>query len=119
MVLDAGYDGALIVSLLDVKEKTEYVPGQTYYQPLYYGGYGGYYGGFYGYSYNTYGVVSSPGYYSQKKYIYIETRLFDLKTDEMNWASKSETKDPSDLKDFSASLARAVVTTLTNDGKVK
>jgi hypothetical protein len=37
----------------------------------------------------------------------------------MNWASKSETKDPSDLKDFSASLARAVVTTLTNDGKVK
>jgi hypothetical protein len=117
-VNDAGYDAAIVISLLDTKEKTEYVPGQSYYQPSYYGVYGPYgYNGFYNYAYNTYSVVNTPGYYVHKKYIYIETRLFDLKTDDMVWASQSETKDPSDLKDFSSSLASATVNSLLS-GKI-
>ena len=30
-VNEAGYDGAIVISLLDIQEKTDYVPGQTYY----------------------------------------------------------------------------------------
>lgn len=119
MITDAGYDGALVISLLDIKEKTQYVPGQNYYQPAYYGGYGGYYRGFYGYSYNTYNVVSTPGYYVEKKNIYLETRLFDIKSDEMLWATKSETLNSSNLNDFSKSYAKALVTSLISDNMVK
>jgi hypothetical protein len=119
MLTDAGYDGALVISLLDIKEQTKYVPGTVYYQPAYYGGYGGYYRGFYGYSYNTYSVVSTPGYYVEKKNIYLETRLFDLKTDDLLWATKSETLNPENLTDFSKSYARALVNALIDDKVVK
>jgi hypothetical protein len=119
MITDAGYDGAIVLSLLDIKEKTQYVPGQSYYQPAYYGGYGGYYGGFYGYSYNTYGVVSTPGYYIETKNIYIETRLFDIKKDDMLWATKTETLNPTNIKELSGSLARALVDTMLKDDIVK
>ena len=115
---NAGYDGAIVISLLDIKEKTEYVPGQTYYQPSYYGYYSPYaYNGFYNYSFNTYSVVNTPGYYVQKTNIFIETRLFDLTTDEMLWATQSETLNPSDLKDFANSYALAVANTLLS-GKI-
>jgi len=119
MITDAGYDGAIVLSLLDIKEQTQYVPGQAYYQPAYMGRYGGYYRGFYGYSFYANNVVSTPGYYVEKVNIYIETRLFDIKADEMLWASNSETMDPTNLKEFSKSLARAVVTTMITDNIVK
>lgn len=119
LITDAGYDGAIVLSLLDIKEQTEYVPGQTYYQPAYIGRYGGYYRGFYGYSFHAYNAVNTPGYYVEKTNIYIETRLFDIKADDMLWASTSETMDPTNLKEFSQSLARAVVNTLITDKVVK
>jgi hypothetical protein len=117
-LIDAGYDGAIVLSLLDKKEKTEYVPGQTYYQPNYYSsyGYGPYsYHGFYNYSYSTYNVVNTPGYYVEKTNFYIESRLFDLKTNELLWAAQSETLNPSNMKDFSSSLSKAVVDNIVND----
>ena len=117
---EAGYDGAIVISLLDIKERTDYVPGQSYYQPSYYSAYRPYaYRGFYNYSYTTYSLVTTPGYYVEKKNIFIETRLFDLKTDDMVWASNSETMNPANIKDFSKSLARAVVNSLLNDNAVK
>jgi hypothetical protein len=114
---EAGFDGAVVISLLDIKEETKYVPGQTYYQPNYFGGYN--YGGFYHYSYGTYSVVTTPGYYVEKKNIFLETRLFDLKTEEMIWATKSETLNPSNLSDFSKSYAKALVSAVLNDNVLK
>ena len=122
---DAGYDGAIVISLLDIKEKTDYVPGQTYYQPNYYGYYGNYgygsyaFNGFYNYSFNTYSVVNTPGYYVQKTNIFIETRLFDLANDDMVWASQSETLNPANLKDFASSYSIALATALIDKKVVK
>ena len=119
-VNEAGYDGAIVISLLDIQEKTDYVPGQTYYNPHYYSYYRPYaYRGFYNYYYTTYSVVTRPGYYVNKKSIYIETRLYNLKTDEMVWACTSETMDPSNLKEFSKSLAGTVVSSMLNDYIIK
>jgi hypothetical protein len=117
---ELGYDGAIVISLLDIKEKTEYVPGQTYYQPNYYGAYGRYsYSGFYNYSFNTYNVVNTPGYYVQKTNIFIETRLFDLLTEDLLWAAQSETMNPSNLKDFSSSYSIAIVNSMLSSKAVK
>lgn len=122
MLTEAGYDGAIVVSLLDIKEKTEYVPGQTYYQPNYYSAYGYNtysYRGFYNYSYATYHVVSTPGYYVEKTNILLESRLFDLVSDDMLWAAQSETLNPKDSKDFSSSYAQALVNSLVGDNLVR
>ena len=119
---EAGYDGAIVISLLDIKEKTEYVPGQTYYQPSYYYSYGYQpysYNGFYNYSFTTYNVVNTPGYHVTTKKIFIESRLFDIQEDNLLWASTSETLNPSNLNDFSNSYSRALVNSLLNDDVVK
>ena len=116
---DAGYDGAIVVSLLDVKEKTEYVPGQTYYRPNYYTLHPYAYRGFYNYYYTTYSVVTTPGYYVNRTSIFIETRLFNLTGDDMVWASNSETKDPSNLNSFSSSLAKEVVNAMLVDKAIR
>lgn len=119
-VTDAGYDGAIVITLLDIKEKTEYVPGQTYYRPVYYTAYRPYgYNSFYNYSFTTYTVVNSPGYYVEKKNIFIETRLFDLVDDDMKWAAQSETLNPQNLNDFSKSYAKALVNSMMNDKVIK
>jgi hypothetical protein len=119
-LLSAGYDAGIVISLLDIKEKTEYVPGQTYYQPNYYTAYRPYgYNGFYNYSYTTYSVVNTPGYYVEKKNIFIESRLFDLTDDDMKWAAQSETLNPKSIGDFSKSYATALINSLLSDYVIK
>lgn len=109
-----GFDGVVVVSLLDIKEKTEYIPGQSYYQPSYAVG-----PGFYNYWYSTYNVINTPGYTVNKTYVYIETRLFELSTEDMVWATTTTTNDPKDLKEFAASFANATVTEMLKKKAVR
>lgn len=114
-----GYDGVIVVSLLDVKEKTNYVPGMTYTTGFY--PYGGMYPyrGFYGYWYSTYNVVHTPGYYVNTTYFYLEARLFDLTNDELLWSVQTSTSNPADIKDFAASYAHAVVSDAINNKVIR
>src|SRR4030095_11385643 len=93
-----GYDGVITVSLLDIKEKTEYVPGTSYYTP-----------GFYSYWYGTYTYVNNPGYYVNKTSVYLETRLYDLGTEDLLWAGQPVTENPTDIKEFAASFSASIV----------
>jgi hypothetical protein len=120
MLKDGGYDGAIVISLLDIKEQTKYVPGETSYRPTYYNPYDMRdYNGIYDYASQTYEVVTTPGYYIKTKTIYIETRLFDLNKDEMLWASKSVTDSPIDIDDFSMTLSDVIVHAMIKDAVIK
>jgi hypothetical protein len=110
ILADSGYDGALVISLLDIKEEKKYVPGDPAYEDDQ---------SFYTYSVTTHDLVSTPGYYIQIKKIYIESRLFDLTKDEKLWSSKSVTKDPANIKNFSKSLSKAIVNALIKDAAIK
>lgn len=114
-----GYDGVIVVSLLDVKEKTNYVPGMTYTTGFY--GYGGMYPyrGFYGYWPAAYNVVHTPGYYVNTTYIYLEARLFDLTSDELLWSVQTSTSNPSNIKDFAASYAQTIVNDAISSNIIK
>jgi hypothetical protein len=107
MLADSGYDGALVISLLDINEEKEFVPGQPPYD-----------NGFIGYSETTYDAAKS-GYYRKSKKLYIESRLYNLSKDEMLWASKSVTEDPADINEFSKSLSEVIVKALIKDAILK
>lgn len=81
-VRSTGADTVLISRLVDKQTVETYVPGQTYVVPGYYGGWGSYYGT----------VVSSPGYMYESQYVYVETNLYDTKTEKLIWTAKSETE---------------------------
>ena len=111
-----GADAILTVALLDKETETRYVPGNQGYAPI---PRFGYYGTFWGY-YNTwYPTLYSPGYYEEDKVYFLETNLYDAKTEQLLWSAQSESYNPSNLPDFADEFAKVVVSRLENDGLLK
>lgn len=106
-----GFDGLLTIALVSVDEKTSYTPGTTY-TPYAYPAYGNYWG-YYGYYAPQ---VYSPGYYSSEKVYTVEANLYDVNTEKLVWAARSETTDPSSLDRFSEEYSETVVYQLGKDG---
>ena len=106
-IQETGSETIFTVSLLDKETSTRYVPGTTtYYAPY---GYGyAHYGGFYGYYSAVYPVVYDPGYYTTDKTYYIESNLYDAKTEKLLWSAQSQTLNPSDLEQFTNDYANAL-----------
>ena len=108
---EQGFDGLLTVALVSIDEKTSYTPGSSY-SPYAYPPYGNYWG-YYGYYAPQ---VYSPGYYSSEKVYTIEANLYDVTTEKLVWAARSETTDPSSLDRFSQEYSKTVVYQLNKDG---
>ena len=66
-LIDAGVDGALVLSLQDVKKSEQYVPGTSFYTP-----YAGFYG-FNSYYWGAYNTINTPGYYTQTTNYFISS----------------------------------------------
>jgi hypothetical protein len=111
-----GANVILTVALIDKETETRYVPGNQGYAPI---SRFGYYGTFWGY-YNTwYPTLYSPGYYEEDKVYFIETNLYDAKTEQLLWSAQSESYNPSSLTDFADEFAEVVVSRLEDDGLLK
>lgn len=111
---ELGFDGILIMSLLDVKEDTYYVPGTVSYHPTvaypYYGGYYGYWG-------HTYTSVYSPGYYDTSVSVFLESNLYELGANTLVWSAQSKTEDPSSVSSLANAFSRVLVDEMV-DNKV-
>ena len=108
---EQGFDGLLTVALVSIDQQTSYVPG-TVYQPYAYPGYGSYWG-YYGY-YSP--MVYSQGYYTSNKVYTIEANLYDVASEKLIWAARSETTDPSSLEKFSKEYSKKVVYQMDQEG---
>lgn len=108
-------DGALAISLLDIKEESYYVQGQQeFYQPM-----GIHYGSFYDYYYYNYDRVYTPGYYETVKEVFLESNFYSLISDTLVQTIQSETIDPADVKDLARSYANALVEQLVTGRVLK
>lgn len=103
----------LTISLIDKETESRYVPGSYGYQP--YPRFG-YYGMFWGYYSYWYPQVYSPGYYVEDKTYYIETNLYDAKTEEVVWSAQSATYNPANLQRFSKEFASVIADRLSKEG---
>lgn len=104
-----GIDGIILMRLTDIEKSTSYVQGNSYY-----GGWGyrgGYYGG-YGYGYGT------PGYYQEDKTYYVETNIYDVKTNKLLWTGTVSTLNPSKLVTTLDEIIAAIKTELNNKGLI-
>ena len=78
-----GADGVFVARVVDMEIEKNYVPGQAYAMPTYYGTYGAYYG--YSYSYR-------PAYTETKGSLYMETNLYGPDDEKLIWSGRSKTK---------------------------
>lgn len=108
-------DAIFLVSLLDVKTESRYVPGSSYAPASSYGYYGGWYG-YYGYNYPR---VYEAGYYTTDKLFYLESNLFDTETGNILWSAQSETTNPTSIDQFSKDYVKAAMKELVSKGIAK
>jgi len=116
MMKEKNIDAVIMLSLLDVKQGTQYVPGTGSYSP------GGYYGGYYGYynySYNHY-YGGSPGYYTTTESIYLEANFYDVNEGGKIVSSmQTESVDPSNIDDLADSFSYTVLKELISQNILK
>jgi hypothetical protein len=111
-----GVDAILTIALINKETENRYVPGSYGYEPI---ARFGYFGGFWGY-YNTwYPTLYASDYYTEGQVYFIETNLYDAKSEELLWSAQSETYNPGGLAGFSNDFAIAVFDKMRDDGVIK
>jgi hypothetical protein len=94
----AGFDGAIVMRVLDVQERLTWNPG-SYWGPNY--GFGGYWGSSWAYPYN-------PGYITVNQIVTVETQIYSLAQDKLVFAARSETTDPKNVGKLIRSVMRHI-----------
>jgi hypothetical protein len=110
MLDESGYDGAIIMDVVNVSNVVSYTPGTYWYGPPYYS-FAGYWGTAWGYPYD-------PGYISTNVVVSIETQIYNLRTDKLIWAARSETTDPKSVGKLGDSVLKHVMQELRKEGLV-
>jgi hypothetical protein len=112
-VKNKNVDAILTITLINKETETRYIPGSYSYNPIigynYYDNFWGYYSYRYPYSYD-------PGYYVQDKIYFIETNLYDVKTEKLVWSAQSRTYNPAGLQKFSKEFSNIIVAQMKKDG---
>jgi hypothetical protein len=92
-----------------------YAPGGLGYwgSPVYTSFYGG---GFYAYGW---GGVYAPGYVRTDTILSVETLVYNLETDKLVWAGRSETKNPEKVATFIRDLSAKVAARMKKDGLIR
>ncbi|MBS1519310.1 MAG: hypothetical protein JSS91_14600 [Bacteroidetes bacterium] len=110
---ELGIDGAIVISVLDIKEEERYVPGTSYYSP-----YNSYYP-FYNYYWGSYNVVHSPGYYTKSTNVFLTSNFYNVNDEQLLWSAQSQTFNPTSLNDFAKSYSESMVDDFLSSGLVK
>ncbi len=115
-LLKDGIDGIILMRLTDISKSKDYVQGGPYYGGWGFGG--GYYGGYRGWGYGG-SMFGSPGYYQENKTYYVETTIYDVKSNKLLWSGTTSTLNPSKADQSIDEIIAAVKTELANKGLIE
>lgn len=108
---EQGFDGALILRLVDIENRESYSPGVY---PSYYNSFGGYYGFSYG---HMYGYTQDYGsQYMSDQIVTAEIVIYSLKSDQLIWTGETMSMNPNDIEKTIAELSENVKEQLIDDG---
>jgi len=109
------HQAILTISLLKKKTESRYIRGSTAYTPM---ARFGYYDNFYGYYSYWSPYAYSPGYYVKDDVYYLESNLYDSKTETLIWSAQSKTYSYDGLSSFSKTFAKVIVKKMKEDGVI-
>ena len=107
-LLERGIEGALVLSVRNVDQKTTYYSSGMY--PSSYYSFGGYYNYAWNYMYDPY------MYSSTNVYVDIEILIYSLKDDKLVWYGESTSINPQSIEQTISELAVSVKNQLVEDG---
>ena len=103
-------DAVLITHMVSIEDEEIYRPSLEYqpaYGPDYYTT--GYYGNVYGYHGYVTTYVQQPGYFTHEQTYVLETSLFDVKTEELVWTTRSRTFSPESMDEAIKELTGLII----------
>lgn len=112
---DDGFDGALIMRLVDVDKDIQYIPGSYSSYPVYYRDFWGYYWN----SFTSEAATYSPGYYNTTRTYSIEMSVFLLKEDKLVWTGLTTYADPASSTKLIDGCAKAMRKEMVKQGFIK
>ena len=116
-VKKSGTNTVLIVSLLDSRNETKYIPSSSYtYEPYSHYGYYGMYPTYYATTFNT---ISSPGYYVTDNTYYIESNLYDVASEKILFSIQTKAVNPNDIDKASKKFTSTLIDEIRNNGMLK
>lgn len=112
-IASRGYESALVITLVDVKEEMHYTQGGMNYAPdiPVQGAMGQTY-------YVRQSSVYEPGYFSNDKKYFLESNLYRLQPEALLWSAKSTTVNPADIESGTAGVAKTVVDRMARDDMI-
>lgn len=105
---ERGMEGALVLSVRNVNQKTSYYSTGMY--PSAYYSFGGYYNYAWNYMYDPY------VYSNTNVYVDLEILIYSLKNDQLVWYGESTSVNPQNLQETISELAVSVKNQLVQDG---
>jgi len=108
-------DAVLITHLVAIDTDEVYRPSLDYqpaYGPVYYTT--DYYGNMYGYHGYVTTYIEQPGYYTQELTYTLETNLYDVKTEELVWTTRSRSFSPESMDDAIQELTALIINDLVS-----
>jgi hypothetical protein len=113
-VLRKGTEAILTITVLKKETESRYVSGG--YAPM---SRFGYYGNFWGYYSYWSPQIYDPAYYTTNDVYYLETNLYDSRTEMLMWSAQSETYSYNGLPAFSKSFAKMITDELKKNNLIK
>ena len=105
---ERGMEGALVLSVRNVNQQTNYYSSGMY--PSAYYSFGGYYNYAWNYMYDPY------GYSSTNVYVDLEILIYSLKNDQLVWYGESTSVNPEGIEKTISEIAVSVKEQLVEDG---
>jgi hypothetical protein len=107
-IIEGGFDGAVILRLVDTRQETTYVPpnaSSTWDD------------GEWGWGYNSYQSYHvSPGYTVTDTFVRAEINLYAVPSGKLLWSGASETMNPANARAFATDVAKAATAELRKQG---
>ncbi len=113
LIKGSDFDSVLVTHYEGTNEEMVYQPGTAY------GGYAYNNPDYWGYYNNVHSSVYSPGYYVDYKLVYLETKIYSVKDDEVIWSGRSETTNMNNMSKAIQELSKAVIASLKSSGLIK
>ena len=108
-IKSSGADTVLISRLVDTKTIESYNPGLIYVVPDYYYGWGTYYGV----------IFADYGYTGDVQVAYIETNLYDMKTEKLIWSTHTKTERTEGEQQLINTFIKVIVKKLSSAGIIQ
>lgn len=108
-----GYDGIIILALLDKEKEKYYTPGRVSYTPYY-----SYYSRYWRQWRTIYNRVYEPGYYSNTTNYILEANLYNVQQDKLEYSAQTKSFDPGNAQSLAGSFTKTVVDDMVKKGVI-